>query len=272
MGSVRNSKNRKKPKLAVFKFASCDGCQLSLLNAEEDLVSIGEAVEISHFLEASSHVEVGPYDLTLVEGSITTPGDRERIQEVRKQSRVLVTIGACATAGGIQALRNWGDHEEFQQAVYPHPEFLDTLATSTAISDHVQVDFELRGCPVNKKQLVELITDILHQRKPRFPRHAVCLECKQSGTVCVAVTRGIPCLGPITQAGCGGLCPGYDRGCYGCFGPTAQANVSGLSHWLLKHDMPKTELVPLLRNFNAGATPFREEGNRLAREQDTELE
>ena len=264
--------DKKKPKLAVFKFASCDGCQLSLLNAEEDLVAIGEAVEISHFLEASSHVEVGPYDLTLVEGSITTPGDRERIQEVRRQSRVLVTIGACATAGGIQALRNWGDHEEFQRAVYPHPEFLDTLATSTAISDHVQVDFELRGCPVNKKQLVELITDILHQRKPRFPRHAVCMECKQNGTVCLAVSRGIPCLGPITQAGCGGLCPGYDRGCYGCFGPTAQVNVSGLSHWLLKHDVSQTELVPLLRNFNADATPFREEGNRLAREQDTELE
>ncbi|MBL4883536.1 MAG: oxidoreductase [Planctomycetaceae bacterium] len=259
---------KKKPKLAVFKFASCDGCQLSLLNAEEDLIAIGEAVEISHFLEASSRVTPGPYDLTLVEGSITTPKDQVRIQEIRKQSRYLVTIGACATAGGIQALRNWGDHEEFQRIVYPNPEYLETLATSTAISDHVQVDFELRGCPVNKNQLVELIQDVLQGRKPRFPRHSVCMECKRSGTVCVTVSRGIPCLGPITQAGCGGLCPEYNRGCYGCFGPAAQANASGLSNWLLEHDVSKSELVPLLRNFNADAPAFREEGNRLSNEQD----
>ena len=208
-----------RPTLAVWKFSSCDGCQLSLLDVEDDLLAIAASVQIAHFLEASSATVAGPYDVSLVEGSITTPEEAERIKEVRAASRMLVTIGACATAGGIQALRNYAQIEDYVAAVYASPEYISTLATSTAIADHVDVDFELRGCPINKQQLVELVSAMLHRRRPNIATHSVCVECKSRGIPCVMVSHGIPCLGPVTQAGCGAICPAYNRGCFGCFGP-----------------------------------------------------
>lgn len=254
-----------KPRLAVFKFASCDGCQLSLLDAEDELLAVAGAVEIAYFLEASSRVLPGPYDVTLVEGSITTPHDAERIQEIRRQSKFLMTIGACATSGGIQALRNWANCEDYLRAVYARPEYIQTLATSTAIADHVRVDFELRGCPINHHQLVEVLSSLIAGRTPRTPNHSVCLDCKRQGTVCITVARGIPCLGPATHAGCGALCPRFDRGCYGCYGPAAQPNPPSLSDWWIEHGHPPRQLVPLLRNFNGYAPPFRLESERLER-------
>jgi len=252
-----------KPRLAVFKFASCDGCQLQLLSCEDELLQLGEALQISYFIEASSRLEPGPYDIALVEGSITSHADRLRILEVRQQSRCLITIGACATAGGIQALKNWGDRTDFLRSVYAQPAYIDTLATSTAISDHVKVDFELRGCPINRFQLLEVIRALLANRKPKTPTHSVCLDCKRRGIVCLAVAKDVACLGPITQAGCGALCPAYERGCYGCFGPAAQANCDSLADDYLSNRMSVVELVPLLRSFNADATEFRECGDRF---------
>jgi sulfhydrogenase subunit delta len=206
-----------KPVLAVWKFASCDGCQLTLLNCEDELLAVAESVNIASFPEASSEVIDGPYDLSLVEGSITTRADAERIRRIREASRFLVTIGACATSGGIQALRNFG--ADLAPVIYAHPEYIDSLRTSTPIADHVQVDFELRGCPVDRGQLLEVIAAILNRRKPNIRAHSVCIECKRAGRTCVLVARGTPCLGPMTQAGCGALCPAVGRGCYGCFGP-----------------------------------------------------
>lgn len=245
-----------KPKLAVFKFASCDGCQLSLLAAEDELLAVTEAVEVSYFLEARTQQVAGPYDVGLVEGSITTPHDVERIQEVRRQCRFLVTIGACATAGGIQALRNWGDVDEFIDHVYAHPEYISTLQTSTPVAEHVLVDFELRGCPINKYQLLELVAALLHGRKPRVPTYSVCVECKRRGTVCVAVAQGIACLGPVTQAGCGAICPSYNRECFGCYGPKEQTNPLSLSAHYAASGASRPHLVRLLRNFNGYAAEF----------------
>jgi sulfhydrogenase subunit delta len=207
----------RKPTLAVWKFASCDGCQLTLLNCEDELLAIAGALQIASFTEASSEVHPGPYDISIVEGSITTPGDAARIRAVRDQSRFLITIGACATAGGVQALRNFG--ADLAPVVYASPEYIDTLRTSTPIADHVPVDFELRGCPIDKRQLLEVIAAFLAGRRPNVPGHSVCMECKRAGRVCVTVAHGTPCLGPMTQAGCGALCPSVGRGCYGCFGP-----------------------------------------------------
>jgi coenzyme F420-reducing hydrogenase gamma subunit len=249
----------RKPKLAVWKFASCDGCQLSLLDCEDDLLKIADRVEIAHFLEASRAVVKGPYDLSLVEGSITTPGDAERIQAVRRVSKFLVTIGACATAGGIQALRNFQDVKEFTSIVYARPDYIRTLDTSTPIADHVPVDYELRGCPIDKRQLVEVIVAFLHGRKPNTPSHSVCVECKLRGNVCVMVARGTPCLGPVTHAGCGAICPSYDRGCYGCFGPMETPNTSSLSRWWGRLGVGEQDLVRVYRGFNAYAEAFRKE-------------
>jgi len=253
----------RRPRIAVFKFASCDGCQLSLLDCEDELLAVAGAVDIVHFLEATSHVEPGPYDVVLVEGSITTPADAERIRNVRREAKFLMTIGACATAGGIQALRNWGDHQEFLKAVYARPEYISSLATSTAIADHVPVDFELRGCPIDRHQLLEVLAALVAGRRPKTPSHSVCLDCKRRGTVCITVAQGVPCMGPLTQAGCGAICPAYDRGCYGCFGPAAQANLTSLTTHLIDAGAPSAQIVQLLRNFNGYAPEFRSESDRL---------
>lgn len=247
------------PKLAVWKFASCDGCQLSLLDCEDELLTVAGRVELAYFLEASRAVVKGPYDLSLVEGSITTPRDAERIQRVRRASKTLVTIGACATAGGIQALRNFKDVREFVSIVYARPDYIRTLDTSTPISDHVLVDFELRGCPVNKRQLLEVILAFLQGRRPNTPPQSVCIECKLRGNVCVMVARGTPCLGPVTHAGCGAICPSYDRGCYGCFGPKETPNTASMSRAWSRLGATDPEILRVYRGVNAYADAFRKE-------------
>jgi len=254
--------DRRKPKLALWKFSSCDGCQLSLLDCEDELLAIASAVDIAYFLEASRFQSKGPYDISLVEGSISTPEDAERIREVRRRSRTLITIGACATAGGIQALRNFKDVDQFIATVYARPEYIDVLTTSTPIDSHVEVDFELRGCPVNKTQLLEVLNALLNSRKPNVPHYSQCLECKRAGTVCVMVAHGTPCLGPVTQAGCGNLCPSCNRGCYGCFGPQETPNTASLSAWLTRLGLAPREIRHAYRSFNANAEAFRKESLR----------
>ncbi|MBK9178234.1 MAG: oxidoreductase [Acidimicrobiales bacterium] len=256
----------RRPRLAVWKFSSCDGCQLSLLDCERELLAVAEAVEIAHFLEASSAVGKGPYDVSLVEGSITTPADAARIQRVRKASRTLVTIGACATAGGIQALRDTAELAELAGAVYPDPDWLEVLPRSTPIANHVRVDLELRGCPIDRGQLLTVIDALLHGRRPDLSTHSVCGECKARGTVCVLVASGTPCLGPITQAGCGALCPTWHRGCYGCFGPAETVNGASLSRHVLAGGAPASALLGPLRSFNVGAEPFRRTAARIEEE------
>jgi coenzyme F420-reducing hydrogenase gamma subunit len=247
-----------KPTLAVWKFASCDGCQLSLLDLEDELLALAGAVQLAEFREATSGVVAGPYDLSLVEGSITTPHDAERIQDVRRASRALVTIGACATAGGIQALRNFADVREFVTAVYASPDYISTLETSTSISAHVHVDFELHGCPIDKRQLLEVVTAFLHGRRPGIPSTSVCTQCKARGLVCVTVAHGTPCLGPVTHAGCGALCPAYNRGCYGCFGPMETPNTAALVPRLRELGLTERDVGRVFQTFNANAEPFRE--------------
>lgn len=247
-----------KPTLAVWKFASCDGCQLSLLDLEDQLLEIAGAVEIAHFAEATTTHMEGPYSVSLVEGSITTAHDAERIARIRDQSDLLVTIGACATSGGIQALKNLADVDEYLSVVYAHPEYISTLATSTPISDHVAVDIEVRGCPVNKYQLLELIGALLVGRKPELPTYPVCLECKARGISCVMVAAGTPCLGPMTQAGCGAICPAFDRGCFGCFGPAETVNVEPLAIRWKELGFEEESLVRVLRTFNVNSPEFAE--------------
>jgi sulfhydrogenase subunit delta len=257
-----------RPTLAVWKLASCDGCQLTLLDCEDELLALAGAVQIAHFAEASSAEIAGPYDVSLVEGSVTTSRDAGRIREIRAMSRTLVTIGACATAGGIQALRNFADVAEFASVVYARPDYISALATSTPVSDHVAVDFELRGCPIDKRQLLELLTALLAGRKPQIPVHSVCHDCKLRGASCVMVTHGTPCLGPVTQAGCGALCPAFGRGCYGCFGPVAAPNLTALIARLRQLGLTEPELDRVFTTFNAASpalAPARRERGRPAR-------
>jgi len=253
---------RKKPRLGVFKFASCDGCQLTLLDCEDELLAVAGAVDIAYFPEATRGDLTGRFDLALVEGSVTTAHDAERIKDVRKRARTLVTIGACATSGGIQGLRDFADVTEYTSIVYARPDYIQTLATSTPIAEHVAVDFELRGCPISKFQLVEVLSAFLAGRRPATPAHSTCIECKLKGNVCVAVAHGTPCIGPVTHAGCGALCPSYDRGCYGCFGPKETPNPAALTETLKEHGMDADAIRRVYRTFNAKAPAFREESER----------
>ena len=258
-----------KPRLAVFKFASCDGCQLSLLSLEEDLLLIGEALEIAWFPEASSHMQAGPYDIAMVEGSISTPEHLEQIREIRQQSAILITIGSCATAGGIQALRNFADAEHFTRAVYANPQYVDSLASSTPVAEHVQVDFELWGCPIDKGQLRHLLHALLAGAEPRLPAGSLCQECKRQGNPCLLVAAGEPCLGPVTRTGCGAICPSMGKACYGCFGPAdlsfphgrEQANARALAgHFAAELGMAADEIRRRFHLIASHTNPFREAG------------
>jgi coenzyme F420-reducing hydrogenase gamma subunit len=251
-----NSKSSK-PRIGVFKFASCDGCQLSILDAEDDLLALAGAVDLAYFPEASRNMAKGPYDIALVEGSITTHHDADRIQHIRRQAKVLIAIGACATAGGIQALRNWQDVSEFVRLVYAKPDYISTLKMSTPIAEHVPIDLELRGCPINKEQLIEVVCATLAGRKPNLPAYSLCLECKRNANTCVLVALGTPCLGPVTQAGCGAICPSMGRGCYGCFGPMENANAPSLAERLAAAGTAQPDIERLFRTYNAWAWQFR---------------
>jgi coenzyme F420-reducing hydrogenase gamma subunit len=256
---------RLRPSLAVWKFASCDGCQLSVLDCEDELLALAERVQLAYFPEASRASVAGPYDISLVEGSITTGHDAQRIREVRAASKVLVTIGACATAGGIQALRNYRDVRELVALVYAHPEYIDTLGTSTPIAEHVPVDYELQGCPIDKRQLLQLLAALVAGRSPRLPSGSVCASCKRRGHVCVVVAHGTPCLGPVTHDGCGALCPGYLRGCYGCFGPSDAARPAALAPVLAACGAGAPEALRLYGTFHVAKPEF-EEGRRVSAE------
>jgi sulfhydrogenase subunit delta len=253
-----SSNGNRKPRIAVFKFASCDGCQLSLLDAEDQLLDVVGAVDLAYFPEASRNFGKGPYDIGLVEGSITTHHDAEHVQQIRRQCRMLVTIGACATSGGIQALRNWKDVSEFVRYVYASPDYIRTLKMSTPVAEHVPVDFELRGCPINKLQLIELLSATLAGRKPNIPTYSVCLECKRRANVCVAVAQGEACVGPVTQAGCGAICPAFGRGCYGCYGPMESPNAASLAEQFEAMGKDNPEIVRTFRMFNAWSWQFRQ--------------
>ncbi len=251
-----------RPKVAVWKFASCDGCQLSLLDCEDDLLAVAGRIDLAFFPEASSAMRDGPYDISLVEGSISTPDDLVRIRRIREQSRSVITIGACATSGGIQALRNGADIDAFVAIVYAEPSFISTLATTTPISDHIEVDFELRGCPIDRGQLVEVISAHLAGRPARIPTTSVCAQCKARGNPCLMVAAGVPCLGPVTQAGCRALCPAYGRGCYGCFGPMESPNTEALARQFGALGMTGDAIARTFRSFSGWAEPFRLEADR----------
>jgi len=257
--------NRDKPvRVGVVKFASCDGCQLAFLDIGPALLDIGVKYQIVEFGEASSNRSPdGPFDILFVEGSISTDDQVQHVRHLRDRTTTLVTIGACATSGGIQALRAWAGNDGgiagFVDAVYATPEYIDTLEKSQPVASVVDVDAELRGCPIDTGQLVELLTATAIGRRPQLPSEAVCVACKRAGRVCVMVARGEPCLGPIISTGCGALCPGMARGCYGCFGPRESANGTSLSNWFGESlGLSDEQVAAKFAGFTAWAPELRE--------------
>lgn len=253
----------RKPRIAIHKFTSCDGCQLAFLHLGEDLLELAEKVDIVHFVEMGPINPLAEVDVAYIEGSISTPDEKERIQHIRANSRYVITIGACATSGGIQALRNFANTKEWMKAIYATPDTIATLETSTAISAHIKVDFEIYGCPVNSQQILASLLSVLHQTTPTASRDKVCLECKRLGYACVMVTKGEPCMGPVTQTGCGALCPSLGRGCYACYGPAENTNTASLTKWLSSLGLSDEEIARRFLFIQNNAPAFKKEGLKL---------
>jgi len=243
----------KRPRIGVFKFTSCDGCQLSILNLEQELLDLIGLFQVAYFREATDRPLRGHLDIALVEGSVSTERQRSHVIEIRERTQYLVTIGACATSGGLQALRNWANIEEYKKAVYPSPGMIETLPCSTPVSDHVYVDYELWGCPVSSDELSETLGSFLLDRRPGMPAYSLCMECKSKGIPCLLVAKSEPCLGPVTRAGCGVICPALKRPCYGCFGPKEGANIDSLLNVFRKTGLSHHECALLLDKMNTYA-------------------
>ncbi len=250
-----------KPSIAVHKFSSCDGCQLAFLNLGEDLLALSELADIVHFAEAGPLDEDADVDIAFVEGSVSTPEDGARLQRIRDHSRRLVSIGACATSGGIQALRNMGTGGEWPAAVYAHPEYIRSLDHSTAIADHVAVDLALWGCPVDSRQLLATLRDLLSGVTPAQAADSLCQDCKRRDIECVMVVAREPCLGPVTRGGCGALCPTLGRACYGCYGPAGNPNVGALAQRFTQLGLNAEQVRRRFRFIHSDAAAFRDAGS-----------
>lgn len=246
-----------KPTVAVHKFTSCDGCQLAFINMGEVLLQLADAVDIVHFAEVGPVNPDANVDIAFIEGSVSTPEQLEQVKAIRNSSQFLITIGACATTGGIQALRNVAKTKDWVAAIYAKPEYIETLDTSTAIAEHVKVDFEIPGCPVNSQQVLSAIKSLLHQVKPTARADSVCLECKRQGNVCVLVTQATPCMGPVTHSGCGALCPAAKRDCYACYGPKENANTASLVRQFKAFGLSEAEIQRRFQFITNNAPEFR---------------
>ena len=257
-----------KPRIAVHKFASCDGCQLAFLNLGAELLTLAERVDIVHFAEAGPVNPDAEVDIAFIEGSVSTPEDLERIKKIRANSGYLITIGACATAGGLQALRNGVHSAEWMAQVYARPEYIRSLSTSTPIAEHVKVDFELWGCPVTSRQILAAVNVLLLGVTPHDEADKVCMECKRLHIVCVLVARGIPCLGPVTRTGCGALCPSFGRDCYACFGPSENPNTTALARRFEGLGLLPQAIAGRFLFINNYAPAFREAGQKARERSD----
>ncbi|TAK33582.1 MAG: oxidoreductase [Chloroflexota bacterium] len=258
-----------KPRLGVFKFSSCDGCQLSILDCEEELLDLADRMNIVFFHEAQTTFEPGPYDVALVEGSVSTEAEIERTKAIRAQTLFFVPFGVCATHGGIQAQKNYADVEEYKRVVYARPDLVASLPTSKPHHDYVKVDFELQGCPPNRFQLMAVISQLLLGRTPSVSTNSVCVECKRRGNVCVLVARNLPCMGPVTHDGCGALCPSLDRDCYACFGPMDDPKSARFAEELRMREFSPLDIVHRFRKitpnpdvFNKGAELYEREADQ----------
>lgn len=257
-----NTATQTKPRIAVHKFSSCDGCQLAFINLGEPLLELTNMVEILHFAEAGPLDEDAIVDIAFIEGSVSTTDDVARLQKIRKHSSYVITIGACATSGGLQALRNMSNTNEWIADIYASPAAIKSLDNSTPIKDHVKVDLELWGCPITQQQLLTAIRSLLFSVLPKPETEKVCMACKRQQVICTMVTKKEPCMGPVTRTGCGALCPKAGRDCYGCFGPAEKANPSALANRFSGFGLLNDEIARRFLFIHSNAKIFLEEGKR----------
>ena len=247
----------KKPSVAVFKFSSDAGCQLEILNLENNLLDILELVDFTYFPMASRYYGPGPYDIGFVEGAVTSPEEIARIKHVRAQCKILVALGSCACFGGLPSIKNSLSQREVEEKVYPDTSVIHSIK-AMGIDQYVKVDAYLKGCPIDKNELVELIKGILLDIKPYLRPHSVCIECKLRENPCMFLGDGRVCMGPVTSAGCGAVCPSKNRPCEGCRGPANDPNASSLARTLLEYGLSPREVELKFRKYAGETPPFRE--------------
>jgi sulfhydrogenase subunit delta len=258
-----------RPKIAVHKFSSCDGCQLALINDAVSLLELNKIVDIIHFAEIGPLDDATPVDLSIIEGSISTKHDIERINTIRSQAKYLIAVGACAVSGGVQALRNFTDGRQllkWQHDVYPEETesiISQDLPTAKPIRDYVAVDHEISGCPINTGQILHAIRQVLFGVEPEVEKNPVCITCKASGVACVIVAKNEPCLGPVVADGCGALCPKLGRGCYGCYGPSKHANIKAMTNNLREMGLNNLQIRHKYHHINSQSDTFLQAGEKL---------
>ncbi|MCD6364965.1 MAG: NADH:ubiquinone oxidoreductase [Planctomycetes bacterium] len=234
-----------KPRVAFFDFAGCEGDQLQIINLEEKLLDLLELVEIVSFREAST-AHSDDYDIAFIEGSITREADAERLKEIRKNAKLVVAIGACATIGGINALKNLHSLDEVKRYVYgDDAKFFDTYATRP-VDAVVKVDAYVHGCPIDRDEFLRVVKALLIGKKPELPNHPVCVECKAAENVCV-FEKGQFCMGPVTRAGCNACCVTQGSICWGCRGFVDNPNTDAQKEILAKYGL---DLRDVMRKFN----------------------
>jgi len=241
-----------KPKLGFFDFTGCEGCQLEVLNFDNELVELLKQVDIVNFREAMS--EKGEdYEIAFIDGAITSESEIPRIEEIRKQAKILVAMGSCACLGGVNCLKNFRPMEENLKIVCgdfacDYTWYYDT-SPARPIQSAVPVDYYLPGCPMNRYEFLKLVKSLLLGKKFELPNYSVCVECKQAGNVC-AFDKGEICLGPVTRAGCEAICVSNGRRCWGCRGLVSDPNINSEKEILQKHGLTVEGILKQFRIFN----------------------
>jgi sulfhydrogenase subunit delta len=238
-----------KPRVGIFDFTGCEGCQLQILNCEDELLGILDLIEIVNFREAMDG-KSDEYDIALIDGGITTPSDVERIKGIREKAGLLVTIGSCSSTGGINCLKNSRSMDEVKEIVYGDMAAHFETIPARPVSDVVKVDLAIPGCPIDKKEFLRCLTELLAGKTPEIPNYAVCMECKLRENECL-LEKGTFCLGPVTRAGCEARCPSNGASCEGCRGLVDDPNLNAAKDVLQKHGLTVRDVLGKFRLFQS---------------------
>ncbi len=238
-----------RPRAAFFSFGSCEGCQLQVLSVEERLLELLTAVQIVNFREAMDDRR-DDYEIAFVEGSVIKPEDATEIRRIRAKARILVALGACACLGGVNAIRNRRGMEEIAGEVYGgRRDGVFEALTASPISSVVQVDYEIRGCPIDRAEFIDAVRSLLAGTVPATPPYAVCVQCTLRGTPCL-LERGLPCVGSVARAGCDAICPAYGAPCEACRGFHDSPNFAALGEAFVRAGLSREAAASKLQLFN----------------------
>lgn len=240
-----------KPKLAIFDFTCCEGCQLQIVNLEEEILNLISLVNPVEWREAMSE-HIGNYDIALIEGSITRPEDEEKLRRIRKRAKILVALGSCASTGGVNKLKNNFDLQEVKHCVYGQAADMPHLHTAPtkAIDEVVQVDYKIYGCPIDRREFAYIVRCLALGKSPEIPDYPVCVECKLQENICRYEYDEI-CLGPVTRAGCGARCPSCATWCFGCRGHIEEPNLSAAKEIMVSYGKTFQDLKNRMNIFGS---------------------